>query len=92
MRLWSAVPTSLLRCVVLDVASLSTTDMELRHCSARSIYHPQGKVHIVRDNLNNEYDGAEDRWSEFNRIVGTDARCSRGNRSRGAESCFVPER
>lgn len=30
-------------------------------------HYPQGKVHIIWDNLNIHYDGAEDRWSEFNR-------------------------
>jgi len=30
-------------------------------------HFPQGKVHIIWDNLNIHYDGAEARWSEFNR-------------------------
>ncbi|MFQ5791668.1 MAG: IS630 family transposase, partial [Acidobacteriota bacterium] len=30
-------------------------------------HYPQGKVHIIWDNLNIHYDGTEDRWSEFNR-------------------------
>lgn len=29
-------------------------------------HYPQGKVHIIWDNLNIHYDGAEDRWSDFN--------------------------
>ena len=30
-------------------------------------YYPHGKVHIIWDNLNIHYDGAEARWSDFNR-------------------------
>ena len=31
-----------------------------------ALHYPKTRVHIIWDNLNIHYDGAEDRWSEFN--------------------------